>query len=124
MRRIHSEKGFTIVETLVAMLLIATAFMGLASVHMLSAKSQSLGNNLALATDLADQRIEESRRMPFDDIVTTWVVEEREGISFSVICVVSDLDMAKKLDVVVVWAERLGNRSLNLSSLVSQVTNT
>lgn len=123
MKRLHSEDGFTIIETLVSMLLIATAFLGLASVHMVSAKAQSLGNNLGLATNLADQRIEESLRTSFDSIVTTWEVEEREGVSFSVVRVVSDLGVAKKVEVMVFWNERLGPRSITFSSLVSQVTN-
>ena len=123
MKRLHAEDGFTIIETLVAMLLIATAFLGLAGVHMVSAKAQTLGNNLGLATNLADQRIEESLRTSFDSIATTWEVEEREGVTFSVIRIVSDLGLAKKIDVLVVWDGRLGARSITLSSLVSQVTN-
>ena len=123
MKRLHAEDGFTIIETLVAMLLIATAFLGLAGVHMVSAKAQTLGNNLGLATNLADQRIEESLRTSFDSIATTWEVEEREGVTFSVVRVVSDLGLAKKIDVLVIWDGRLGTRSITLSSLVSQVTN-
>ncbi len=123
MRRLYSEDGFTIIETLVAMVLIATAFLGLAGVHMMSAKAQTLGNNLGLATNLADQRLEASLRTSFDSIATTWEVEEREGVSFSVVRVVSDLGIAKKIDVLVIWNERLGVRSITLSSLVSQVTN-
>lgn len=123
MKRLASQDGFTIIETLVAMLLIATAFLGLAGVHMVSAKAQSLGNNLGLATNLADQRLEESLRMPFDSIITTWESEEREGVDFAVVRIVSELEVAKKVDVVVVWNERLGSRSIILTSLVSRVTN-
>ena len=123
MKRLSSQDGFTIIETLVAMLLIATAFLGLAGVHMVSAKTQSLGNNLGLATNLADQRLEESLRMPFDTIVTTWESEEREGVDFAVIRVVTEFEVAKKVDVLVIWDERLGPRSITLTSLVSRVTN-
>ncbi len=122
MKHLRSEDGFTLIETLVAMFLIATAFLGLASVHMVSAKAQSLGNNLGMATNLADQRIEESLRTSFDSIVTTWEVEEREGVSFSVVRIVSDLGVAKKIDILVLWNERLGLRSITFTSLVSQVT--
>ena len=122
MKRLSSQDGFTIIETLVAMLLIATAFLGLAGVHMVSAKTQSLGNNLGLATNLADQRLEESLRMPFDTIVTTWESEEREGVDFAVIRVVTEFEVAKKVDVLVIWDERLGPRSITLTSLVSRVT--
>jgi len=61
--------------------------------------------------------------MPFDSIVTTWESEEREGVDFSVIRVVSEFEVAKKVDVLVVWDERLGTRSITLTSLVSRVTN-
>jgi hypothetical protein len=105
------------------MVLIAIAFLGLAGVHTVSAKAQSLGNNLGLATHLADQRIEESLRTSFDSIVTTWELEEREGVSFTVVRIVSEIGVAKKVEVLVLWNERLGLRSITLSSLVSQVTN-
>ncbi|HAC80351.1 MAG: prepilin-type N-terminal cleavage/methylation domain-containing protein [Candidatus Binatia bacterium] len=123
MKRLGSEDGFTIIETLVAMVLIAIAFLGLAGVHTVSAKAQSLGNNLGLATHLADQHIEESLRTSFDSIVTTLELEEREGVSFTVVRIVSEIGVAKKVEVLVLWNERLGLRSITLSSLVSQVTN-
>ena len=123
MKLLRSEDGFTIVETLVAMLLIATAFLGLAGVHMVSAKAQSLGNNLGLATNLADQRLEESLRTSFDSLETTWVLEEREGVEFNVVQAVTDIGVAKKIAVVVFWTERLGLRTITISSLVSRVTN-
>lgn len=123
MKRLHGEQGFTIIETLVAMLIIAVAFLGLAGVHILSTKAQSLGNNQGIASFLANEQIEEMRRSSFADITTLVETVTKEGVSFVVIRVVSEVDLAKRVDVAVVWTARLGVRSITISSLISSVTN-
>ncbi|MFP6664880.1 MAG: prepilin-type N-terminal cleavage/methylation domain-containing protein [Deltaproteobacteria bacterium] len=121
--RLTSEGGFTIIETLVAMMILSISFLGFAGVHILASKAQSLGNNQGIATFLANQQLEEMRRTAFAQISSALDVEEREGLNFVVARVVEDLGLAKKVDVLVVWQSRLGVRTLTLSSLVSQVTN-
>lgn len=118
-----SQAGFTIIETLVAMLIIAVSFLGLAGVHIVASKAQSLGNNQGLATFLADEQIEQMRRTAFADIDTDLMIEEREGVPFTVVRLVNDLGTSKKVDVLVLWNSRLGVRTLTLSSLISRVTN-
>lgn len=123
-RRIgESEDGFTIIETLVAMMIIAVAFLGLAGVHIVASQAQSLGNNQGLATFLADEQMEQMRRTSFADIETAVLFEDREGIPFTVLRVVDDLGASKKVSVGVAWGGRLGVRTLVFTSLVSRVTN-
>lgn len=119
----ESEDGFTIIETLVAMMIIAVAFLGLAGVHIVSSQAQSLGNNQGLATFLADEQMEQMRRTSYADIETAVLFEQREGVPFTVVRMVNDLGTSKKVGVLVLWNGRLGVRSLLFSSLVSRVTN-
>jgi prepilin-type N-terminal cleavage/methylation domain-containing protein len=123
MPRLVSERGFTIIETLVAMMILSISFLGFAGVHILSSKAQSLGNNQGIATFLGNRELEEMRRTAFAEISTTFYVKEREGLSFVVVRIIEELGLTKKVDVSVVWNSRLGLRTITLSSLISQVTN-
>ena len=58
MRAREDERGFTIVETMVAIGIMAVAFLGLAGVHAVSSRAQSLGQNQGLARFVADQKLE------------------------------------------------------------------
>ena len=122
-RRLRDQRGFTIIETMAATLIMAIAFLGLAGVHTLSSRAQSLGNNQGLATFIANEQIELMRRSAFSDVVTAVDVVEMEGESFAVGRIVTDSDLSKRVVVLVVWNGRMGVRTLTQTSLVSQVTN-
>lgn len=123
MGRLRSEAGFTIIETMAATLIMAIAFLGLAGVHTLSSRAQSLGNNQGLATFLANEQIELMRRSDFADVVSVVESTEIEGVDFAVVRLVTNSDLSKRVLVVVAWNERMGFRTLTQTSLVSQVTN-
>lgn len=122
-RRLHDQRGFTIIETMAATLIMAIAFLGLAGVHTLSSRAQSLGNNQGLATFIANEQIELMRRSAFSDVVTAVDVVEMEGEQFAVGRMVTDSDLSKRVEVLVIWNGRMGVRTLTQTSLVSQVTN-
>ena len=121
--RIRDEAGFTIIETMAASLIMAIAFLGLASVHVLSIRAQSLGNNQGLATFLANEQIERMRRSSFAEIISATQNVEVEGVPFEVIRTVTPATLSKKVEVAIRWEERLGAREIVQVSAVSQVTN-
>lgn len=121
--RIRDERGFTIIETMAATLIMAIAFLGLAGVHTLSSRAQSLGNNQGLATFIANEQIELMRRSAFSDVVSDVDSVEMEGEDFIVVRIVTNSDLSKRVGVAVFWTGRMGMRSVIQSSLVSQVTN-
>ncbi len=121
--RIRDERGFTIIETMAATLIMAIAFLGLAGVHTLSSRAQSLGNNQGLATFIANEQIELMRRSAFSDVVSDVDNVEMEGENFLVVRIVTNSDLSKRVGVAVFWTGRMGMRSVIQSSLVSQVTN-
>jgi prepilin-type N-terminal cleavage/methylation domain-containing protein len=126
-RRLRDQRGFTIVETMVAIGIMAVAFLGMASVHAISARAQSLGQNEGLARFVADQKLENARRTaiaqigaPGDPCTGSTIVQ---GVTFSSVCTVSNVTMGKKVSITTSWTDRMGARSLTLTTIVSQVTN-
>jgi len=123
LRRLRDERGFTIVETMAATLIMAVAFLGLAGVHTLSSRAQSLGANQGLATYIANEQIEMMRRSAFSNVVSTVDSAELEGENFTIVRIVTNSDLSKRVAVTVVWVGRMGVRTVQQTSLVSRVTN-
>lgn len=106
-----------------ATLIMAVAFLGLAGVHTLSSRAQSLGKNQGLATFIANEQIELMRRSEFANVTSEVMTVEMDGETFNVVRAVTDADFSKRVGVIVFWTGRLGIRVVTHVSLVSQVTN-
>jgi prepilin-type N-terminal cleavage/methylation domain-containing protein len=122
-RRLRDQRGFTIVETMVAIGLMAVAFLGMASVHAISARAQSLGQNEGLARFVADQQLELMRRTAVGAVQSYTGSTTVQGVTFAIQRTVSNVTMGKKVVVRTTWTDRFGPRSLTLTTIVSQVTN-
>jgi len=122
-KQIRGESGFTIIETMVASLIMAIAFLGLAGVHALSSRAQSLGNNQGVASFIANEQIELMRRSPFSGVVSTVDSTEVGGVTFTIVRIVTNSNFSRRVSVALVWGGRMGTRVLNQTSIVSQVTN-
>ena len=122
-RALRDQRGFTIVETMVAIGIMAIAFLGMASVHAISARAQSLGQNEGLARFVADQQLELMRRTAVGAIQSYTGSTTVQGVSFGITRTVSNVTMGKKVVVTTTWTDRFGPRSLTLTTIVSQVTN-
>ena len=122
-RASRDQRGFTIVETMVAIGIMAVAFLGMASVHAISARAQSLGQNEGLARFVADQQLELMRRTAVGAIQSYTGSTTVQCVSFGITRTVSNVTMGKKVVVTTTWTDRFGPRSLTLTTIVSQVTN-
>ncbi len=61
------ERGFTLVETSIALFILMVAGLGLASLFTYSIQNNSGGNDRAVAMSIAQQQIEQFRSVPFSD---------------------------------------------------------
>lgn len=121
--RCRDERGFTIVETMVAISIMAVAFLGMAGVHSVSSRAQSLGQNQGLARFVADQQLELMRRTAIGDVDAYSGSTVVQGVSFTIQRTVSNVAMGRKVTVTTTWTDRFGPQSLTLTTVVSQVTN-
>lgn len=122
-RRARDQRGFTIVETMVAVGIMAVAFLGMASVHAISSRAQSLGQNEGLARFVADQQLELMRRTAVGAVQSYTGSTTVQGVTFGIQRTVSNVTMGKKVTVRTTWTDRFGPRALTLTTIVSQVTN-
>jgi Tfp pilus assembly protein PilV len=61
------ERGFTLVETSIALFILMVAGLGLASLFTYSIQNNSGGNDRAVAVSIAQQQIEQFRSVAFSD---------------------------------------------------------
>ncbi len=122
-RPVPDARGFTIVETMVAIAIIGVAFLGIAGVHAVSSRAQSLGQNQGLARFVADQQLEMMRRQPVGSIESTSFSRTVEGVTFDVDQTVANVEMGRKVTVTVSWTDRFGPQQLAFTTIVSEVTN-
>ena len=62
-----TERGFTLIETTIALVILMVAGLGVASLFTFSIQYNSGGNDRALAISIAQQQIEQFRTVPFAD---------------------------------------------------------
>lgn len=117
------ERGFTIIEVMAAVFIIAVAFLGLASVHVTSSKAHSLGMNRGTAALLATQEIERMRRSTFAEITGGGSSKSVGGVAYAITRGVSNVPLGRKVTVTVAWTDRFGPQTLATQTVVSQVTN-
>ena len=123
MKRLSDQRGFSLIETLAATLILAVAFLGLAGTHVISSKAHSLGNNQGLGILLAEEHLERMRRSPWAGITTTAVSENRQGETFVLLRIVNNIGRSKEVNVATVWDDRFGVHIVTLATLISRVTN-
>lgn len=117
------ERGLSIVETMFAIVVIAIAFLGMAGVQAVSSKAHTLGKNQSLATYVANQQLELMRRSPFAEVVDSSASTVVEGVPFSVTRTVTTVGSNRRVFVETTWTDRFGPQRVQLTTVVSQVTN-
>jgi prepilin-type N-terminal cleavage/methylation domain-containing protein len=117
------ERGFTIIETMAAILIIAVAFLGLAGTHAVASRAQSLGQNQGLATYVADQQLELMRRSTFANVVNFNGTQTVEGVTFTINRTSTTIGSNKRVQVQTSWTDRFGPHAITIATVVSQVTN-
>jgi len=64
---VTTEKGFTLIEVLVALGVFSVALLGLEKMHLTAIQVNTVANRLTQATTLAQDRVERFMAMPYND---------------------------------------------------------
>jgi Tfp pilus assembly protein PilV len=102
-QRKSSEQGLTLVETLIALVILMVALLGVASVFLYVNKNNSGASDRAMALVIAQQQMEQLRNVPFTNaalndtsqagITTTVTTANR---SYTVVLVITDTGTTRK----------------------------
>ncbi|MEK6577268.1 MAG: prepilin-type N-terminal cleavage/methylation domain-containing protein [Nitrospirota bacterium] len=71
LNRIRDQKGFTLLEMLVAGTILAVGLLGIASMMVSAMQGNNYARRVSIATNLAQQKIEEMKNIPFENLYAT-----------------------------------------------------
>lgn len=76
----YNNKGFSLIELMVSLVILSIGLLSLASLQGTSVKGNRHGNLVSQATVLAEDRIEEIRNDDYDDVIpANYPLEENFG---------------------------------------------
>ena len=70
-RKNKKEKGFTLIEVLVGLVILAIGMLSIAAMQITSIKGGSFSNHLTQATTYAQDRLENLKNRPYNDAALT-----------------------------------------------------
>lgn len=117
----RSDAGFSLIELMIAITILGVGILSLAGLYPLATSKVSRGDLESRATFLGQAKVEELKRVAWDDLVTgadsdtvetvfvrDWNVEEDQPV----------VGM-KRVNVTVAWSDNRGPRNVVLSSFLS-----
>ncbi len=117
------ERGFSLIEVLVSLIVLGVGLLAVADLQILSFKGGAASNHVTQATILAQNRLEELRRVPYNDSLLTQGQHEDgalPGSIFSRAHDVADLTSTMKtITTTVRWMDGVSH-SVSLSTIRSK----
>jgi len=117
-----NSKGFTLIEVLITLVIMAVSLLALAGLMATTTKSNASGGHITEASTLAQDRLEELRAVQWDNIPVGTVSDQRSGstgINYVRNLNVQQNGNLKTVTVTISWADR-SNHSIRLLSVIAQ----
>jgi prepilin-type N-terminal cleavage/methylation domain-containing protein len=74
------EKGFTLVEVMIAVMVLAVAFLAMYQMQAMAVRGNETGNQVTIATVLAQDKMEEIRNTAYDNVISINFPAENYGM--------------------------------------------
>ena len=102
------EKGFTLVEVLIAVMVLAIAFLAMYQMQAMAVRGNETANQVTIATMLAQDKMEEIRNTNYDDVTNLNFPTENYGMvpnfpQFRREVAVTENGRVKTVRVTVLW---------------------
>jgi prepilin-type N-terminal cleavage/methylation domain-containing protein len=120
-RRIQSQRGLSLLELLIALVIVSVALVAAAEMQVASISGNAFSNNATVATRLAQNKMEELKKLSNSDAALT-AGDHDEGVLpgsqiFSRSYTVTDLSAElKQVTVSVSWTDK-SQRTITLSTM-------
>jgi prepilin-type N-terminal cleavage/methylation domain-containing protein len=102
------ENGFTLVEVLIAVMVLAVAFLAMYQMQAMAVRGNETANQVTIATMLAQDKMEEIRNTNYDDVTNLNFPTENYGMvpnfpQFRREVAVTENGRVKTVRVTVLW---------------------
>lgn len=122
------SNGFSLIEVLVSLVILAVSLLALAGLMTTTTKNNSFGSHLTEAATFAQDKLEELRAMPWNSLIPDSVNTDNPpgstGIQYTRTYRVNQLNPSlKELEITINWNDAI-NRSITFFSVLSNPENT
>lgn len=131
MRRSKKSKGFSLIEVLIALVILSISLLALAGLMVTTTRTNSFGGHLTEAVTFAQQRLEQFRVAPYSTIVNSSVnpgdpviqTGVPSGIAYTInwVVVPNATDCLRRITITVNWNDGIAH-SINLVTVVKNPT--
>lgn len=115
------EAGFSLVELMIAITVLGIGLLSLAGLFPLALDRVSVGDRESRATFRAQAKLEELKRLSWDQLVATAATDTVDAVFRRDWTVQEDVPVQgmKEVQVTVTWTDNRGPRTVTLSSFLS-----
>jgi prepilin-type N-terminal cleavage/methylation domain-containing protein len=98
------SKGFTLMEVMIAIVVLSVALLALAGLQIISIRGNSFGNNMTEAITLAKDLMEEMKNEDWEQIAdSSNPLKGASGITYQRTCSVTQTGKIKTVTITVTW---------------------
>jgi type IV pilus assembly protein PilV len=129
MRRIKDTRGFTLLEVMITLVILAIGLLGLAGLQIMAIKGNSFGQQMTVASTLAQNQLEALRESAGSLSNGNDLVTAQNGIRYTRTWTVAANQPLANMDTVnitVSWAGPTGSgseatRTITIRTIISQI---
>jgi len=127
-RRLRNAEGFTLLEVMITSVILAVGLLGLAALQIVAIKGNSFGQQMSVASTLAQNQLEQLRQIPYTSLSNgssdgfDTYTDAANGVTYNRVWqAVTDVSHPNwlKLNVTINWTGPTTGSSITLTTIVS-----
>jgi type IV pilus assembly protein PilV len=116
---VRRQGGFTLIEVLVALVILMVGFLAMTTMHVTSARANTMARRRTMATLLAHQQIERFQRLDANSIDAGTDTATMDGYDFARSWTKTDnAGTSDTVQVTVSWSDQWGSNSVSIPSVI------
>jgi type IV pilus assembly protein PilV len=115
-----NEKGFSLIEVLVTLAILALGVLALASLQVISIKGSAFSKDATAATAIAQSKIESIKGAAFGSVVSGSETTNGMNVAWVFNTVGASPYRYQNIAVTVTWGPTGNTKSVNLTTMVSE----
>ncbi len=116
-KRLRGQKGFTLIEVMISMIILSVALLALAGLQIISIRGNSFGGTMTEAITLARDRIEDFKRDDWDNVVAGEDTQVVRGKSYARNWAIQPVGQTREVTVTVSWDN--GNHQISVATILA-----